>query len=68
MRLIIGISPTYFGSWSISSTIPLMVALVPTGIKTGVGILWPLSSIVPALAFPLVFCTVNFSFGSMDVS
>lgn len=51
----------YLGSLSISKMSPLMVALVPTGIKTGVVSLMPLSVICQTLAFHFFLSILNWS-------
>ena len=51
MSWIWGRSQIYFGSLSISRIIPLIVAFVPTGIKTGVVKVIPLRVICQTLAF-----------------
>ena len=61
INLIIGKSPIYFVSWSISRTIPLIVALVPTGIKIGVCSVTPLRVISQTLAFPTCLSILNLS-------
>gem|GEM_PF-4003661 len=57
----IGKSPIYFGSWSISKTNHFMVAFVPTGIKIGVWTTLPFKFISQTLAFHLCLIILNFS-------
>ena len=56
-------SHKYSGLRIISRNIHLIVALVPTGIKTGVETSLPFKSRLPALALPFCQCRVNCNFG-----
>jgi hypothetical protein len=54
------------GSFSRSKVRPLMVALVPTGIKIGVWIFTPLRVISPTRALPRCLRMVKLSFGCIE--